>query len=161
MSFATADLYDQFADKVQVALPMFHNYGRKRIFSGPVSTVKVHEDNSLVRTALEEQGHGRVLVVDGGGSLRCALVGDMLAKLGNENGWEGIIVYGCIRDSSVISGMDIGIKALNTNPKKSVKKGAGDRDIPVQFADTRFIAGNYIYADDDGILVANEKLFQV
>ncbi len=161
MSFTTADLYDQFGDNVQVALPMFNDYGSKRIFSGPLSTVKVHEDNSLVRAALEEKGNGRVLVIDGGGSLRCALVGDMLAKLGHENGWEGIIVYGCIRDSSVISGIDIGVKALNTNPKKSVKKGAGDRDIPVQFADTRFIPGAYVYADDDGVLVANEKLFQV
>ena len=94
MSKATADIYDEFGDKVQVVLPMFNDYGNKRKFNGPVSTIKVHEDNGLVRAALEEPGDGRVLVVDGGGSLRCALVGDRLAKLGLDNGWEGIIIYG-------------------------------------------------------------------
>jgi len=159
MSKATADIYDEFGERVQVALPGFNDYGQKRIFSGPVSTIKVHEDNSLVRAALEQKGNGRVLIVDGGGSLRCALIGDMLAKLGQDNGWEGIIVYGCIRDSAVIAGMDIGVKALNTNPKKSVKKGVGEVDIPVEFASVRFDPGSYVYADEDGILVANEKLF--
>ena len=159
MSKATADIYDEFGDRVQVALPMFNDYAQKRKFSGPVSTIKVYEDNSLVRAALEKAGNGRVLVVDGGGSLRCALVGDMLAKLGEDNGWEGIIVYGCIRDSAVIATMNIGVKALNTNPKKSVKKGVGAVDIPLEFADVRFVPGSHIYADEDGILVANEKLF--
>jgi regulator of ribonuclease activity A len=159
MSFATADIYDEFADKVQVVLPMFNDYGKKRKFSGPVSTVKVLEDNSLVREALEEPGNGRVLVVDGGGSLRCALVGDMLAKIGLDNDWEGLIVYGCIRDSAIIASMDIGVKALNTNPQKSVKKNVGERDILVEFADTRIVPGAYVYADEDGILLANEKLF--
>ena len=134
MSEATADLYDDFADRLQVATPMFRDYGNKRQFSGPVSTLKVHEDNTLVRAALEEEGEGRVLVVDGGGSLRCALVGDMLAQLGVDNGWQGIVVYGCIRDAAVMASMDIGIKALNTNPRKSVKKGVGERDVPVEFA---------------------------
>ena len=159
MSFATADLYDQFGDKVQVALPMFNDYGKKRKFCGPISTLKVHEDNTLVRSALEEEGEGRVLVVDGGGSLHCALLGDMLAKLGLDNGWQGIIVYGCIRDSAAVADMDIGVKALNTNPKKSLKKGVGDRDIPIEFANVEFRPGTYIYADEDGILLTNEKLF--
>lgn len=159
MSFATADLYDQFADRVQVALPMFNDYGNKRKFCGPISTLKVHEDNALVRSALEEKGEGRVLVVDGGGSLRCALVGDMLAKIGRENAWQGIIVYGCIRDSALIATMDIGVKALNTNPKKSIKKGTGERDIPVEFANIKFSPGDFVYADEDGVLVAIEKLF--
>ena len=159
MSFATADLYDQFGDKVQVALPMFNDYGKKRKFCGPISTLKVHEDNTLVRSALVEEGEGRVLVVDGGGSLHCALLGDMLAKLGLDNGWQGIIVYGCIRDSAAVADMDIGVKALNTNPKKSLKKGVGDRDIPIEFANVEFRPGTYIYADEDGILLANEKLF--
>jgi regulator of ribonuclease activity A len=159
MSKATADIYDEYGDQVQVLTPMFTDYGKKRVFSGPVSTLKVHEDNTLVREALEEEGKGRVLVVDGGGSLRCALVGDMLAKLGVENGWEGIIVYGCIRDSAVISNMDIGVKALNTNPRKSVKKGIGERDIEIEIANTCFRAGAYVYADEDGVLLANEKLF--
>ena len=159
MSFTTADLHDQFGDKVQIAQPMFNDYGKKRKFCGPISTLKVHEDNTLVRSALEEVGGGRVLVVDGGGSLQCALVGDMLAKLGVDNGWQGIIVYGCIRDSAILAGMDIGVKALNTNPKKSLKKGVGDRDIPVEFANVEFRPGTYIYADEDGVLLANEKLF--
>jgi len=144
MSFTTADLHDQFGDKVQIALPVFNDYGKKRKFCGPISTLKVHEDNTLVRSALEEVGGGRVLVVDGGGSLHCALVGDMLAKLGVDNGWQGIIVYGCIRDSAILADMDIGVKALNTNPKKSLKKGVGDRDIPVEFANVEFRPGTYI-----------------
>ena len=159
MSFATADLYDEFADKVQVALPMFTDYGNRKQFCGPISTVKVHEDNALVRAALEEKGGGRVLVVDGGGSLACALVGDMLVKLGQDNNWQGVIIYGCIRDSAVIADMDFGVKALNTNPKKSVKKGVGERDIVVEFANLRFLPGDYLYADEDGVILANEKLF--
>lgn len=159
MSFTTADLHDQFGDKVQIVQPMFNDYGKKRKFCGPISTLKVHEDNTLVRSALEEVGGGRVLVVDGGGSLHCALVGDMLAKLGVDNGRQGIIVYGCIRDSAILAGMDIGVKALNTNPKKSLKKGVGDRDIPVEFANVEFRPGTYIYADEDGVLLANKKLF--
>lgn len=158
MSFATADLYDEHEENLQIAMPMFNDYGGKKKFSGPASTVKVFEDNSLVRAALEEPGNGRVLVVDGDASLRCALVGDMLAELGKNNGWEGIIVYGCIRDSGVIGSMDIGIKALNTNPRKSVKKGIGERDIPVSFADVIIKPGNYIYADEDGVVISTEKL---
>jgi regulator of ribonuclease activity A len=159
MSFATADLYDQFSEKVQVALPVFTDYGNKKQFCGPISTLKVHEDNTLVRAALKEPGDGRVLVVDGGGSLHCALVGDMLAKLGQENNWQGVIIYGCIRDSVIIATLDFGVKALNTNPKKSVKKGVGERDIAVEFANLRFLPGEYLYADEDGVLLANEKLF--
>ena len=158
MTFATADLYDEHGDKLQVALPMFNDYGGKKIFHGAISTVKVHEDNSLVRQALEENGENKVLVIDGGESMRCALVGDMLAQLGKENGWLGIVVSGCIRDSAVIATIDIGVKALGTNPRKSVKKGAGDRDIPVTFAGITFIPGHYLYADQDGILISEEKL---
>ena len=158
MSFATADLYDEHEENLQIATPMFTDYGGKHRFSGSVSTVKVFEDNSLVRAALEESGEGKILVVDGAGSLRCALFGDMLAELGQSNGWEGVIVYGCIRDSAVISKMDIGVKALNTNPRKSVKKGIGDRDVVVTFADVSINSGDYIYADEDGIVISNEKL---
>ena len=158
MSFATADLYDQNEGKVQVATPLFFDYGGQRSFSGPISTVKAYEDNSLVRAALEESGHGRVLVVDGGGSLRCALVGDMLAQLGQKNGWAGMVVYGCIRDSATIAQIPIGLKALNTNPKKSVKKGVGERDVPVNFAGVDFVPGYFLYADPDGILVSENKL---
>ena len=154
MNFTTADLYDEHGENLQVVEPVFNDYGGGKIFCGPVSTVKVYEDNSLVRTALEEPGKGRVLVVDGGGSLRCALVGDMLAQIAKDNNWSGIIVYGCIRDSGVIAGIDIGVKALATNPRKSIKKGAGDRDLPISFAGATFTPGEYVYADGDGIVIS-------
>lgn len=158
MSFATADLYDKYEEQLQIATPMFNDYGGKPQFSGPAATVKVFEDNSLVRGALEEPGDDKVLVVEGGGSMRCALLGDMLAELGIKNGWAGVIVYGCIRDSGVIGKMDIGVKALNTNPRKSVKKGQGERDVPVTFADITIEPGDFIYADEDGIVISKEKL---
>ena len=158
MTFTTADLYDKYGDDLKVALPIFKDYGAKRIFHGPISTVKAHEDNSLVRTALEESGKGRVLIVDGNESLRCAMLGDMLAKLGMENGWSGIIVFGCIRDADVITTIDIGVKALNTNPRKSLKRGLGDRDIPVSFAGITFNVGEYVYADTDGVIVSEKKI---
>ena len=158
MTFTTADLYDKYGDDLKVALPIFKDYGAKRIFHGPISTVKAHEDNSLVRTALEEPGKGRVLIVDGNESLRCAMLGDMLAKLGMENGWSGIIVFGCIRDADVITTIDIGVKALNTNPRKSLKQGLGDRDIPVSFAGITFNVGEYVYADTDGVIVSEKKI---
>ena len=158
MTFATADLYDEYEEKLQIATPMFNDYGGKKQFFGPASTVKVFEDNSLVRKALEEPGEDRVLVVDGAGSLRCALIGDMLAELAKGNGWAGIIVYGCIRDSAVIADIDIGVKALNTNPRKSVKKGVGDRDIEISFADVIIKPGAYIYADEDGLVISDEEL---
>ncbi len=158
MHFSTADLCDHHEHRVQIAAPLFFDYGGVKRFFGPISTVKVHEDNTLVRAVLEEPGQGRVLVVDGGGSLRCALVGDVLADLAWKNGWVGLIIYGCIRDSVAIAKIGIGVKALNTNPRKSVKKDAGDRDIPVSFAEVNFIPGHYLYADEDGILVSREAL---
>ncbi len=158
MSRATADLYDEYGDKLQVPIPMFNNYGGKKAFSGVISTVKCHEDNSYVRSTLEQPGVGKVLVVDGGGSLRCALLGDMLAELGIKNGWTGIIVYGCIRDSAMIRKMGIGVKGLNTNPKKSLKKGIGERDVPVTFAGVNFIPGYFLYADEDGFVVSDKEL---
>ena len=158
MTFTTADLCDKYGDNLKVALPIFKDYGAKRIFHGPISTVKAHEDNSLVRTALEEPGKGRILIIDGDESLRCAMLGDMLAKLGMENGWSGIIVFGCIRDADVIATIDIGVKALNSNPRKSLKQGLGDRDIPVSFAGITFNVGEYVYADTDGVIVSEKKI---
>lgn len=158
MTFTTADLYDQHEGKVEVALPLFRDYGGRKVFGGQVVTARVFEDNSLVRAALSEPGQGKVLVIDGGASLRCALVGDLLAQLGKDNGWEGIIVSGCIRDASVIAGIDIGVKALGANPRKSVKKGVGDRDVPVTFANVTFNPGDYVYADPDGILLSASKI---
>jgi len=158
MSFKTADLCDNHSDRLQIAEPLFRDYGGNRTFSGSISTVKAHEDNTLVRAALETQGQGRVLVVDGGGSTRCAMVGDQLALLGEGNGWAGILVYGCIRDSEDIGRTPIGLKALNSHPLKSVKRNEGQRDIPVRFAGVEFVPGHHLYADPDGIVVAASEV---
>ncbi len=158
MSEKTTDLCDEYADRLRIASPIFQDYGDCQSFNGTVTTVKVFEDNSLVRQALEESGEGRVLVVDGGGSLRCALLGDQLALLGQTNGWSGAIVYGCIRDAADIAEIDLGVKALNTHPLKSVKKGLGERDVPVTFAGITIRPGDYLYADADGVIVADEAL---
>jgi regulator of ribonuclease activity A len=158
MTISTADLCDQHAAHVQVAEPLFKDYGSAKAFWGKIATVKVYEDNVLVRAALEEPGDGRVLVVDGGGSLRCALVGDRLASLAYENDWAGIVVYGCIRDSRAITHIHIGLKALNTNPLKSAKQGTGEREVPMQFAGVTFTPGHYLYADEDGIIVSEREL---
>ena len=155
---ATADLYDTHGEALRVLAPMFRDFGGLHTFAGPVATLKVYEDNSLVRSALEEPGQGRVLVVDGGGSLRCALVGDNLAALGHKNGWAGIVVYGCIRDATPIGAIAIGVKAIATNPRKSVKKGEGARDVIVRFAEVIIAPGDYLYADVDGVVVADRKL---
>lgn len=158
MSYKTTDICDDHAERLRIATPLFQDYGGRKLFHGPVTTVKVFEDNSLVRQALEERGEGRVLVVDGGGSMRCALLGDQLAALGHKNGWAGAVVYGCIRDAADIAQIDFGLKALMTHPLKSVKKGIGDRDVPVTFAGITIRPGDYLYADHDGIVVADEPL---
>jgi regulator of ribonuclease activity A len=158
MTFQTADLCDANEGKIRVVTPMFRNFGGRTAFGGRIATLKVFEDNTLVRTALEESGKGQVLVIDGGGSNRCALVGDQLALLGTKNGWAGIVVYGCIRDSKPIGAMDIGLAALGTNPLKSIKKGVGERDLAVTFGGVTFTPGEYLYADEDGVIVSSEPL---
>jgi regulator of ribonuclease activity A len=162
MTFKTPDLCDQYenntAADVRVVSPMFQRYGQRPSFAGQIVTLKLFEDNTLVREVLGENGQGKVLVIDGGGSLRCALVGDQLAILAAKNGWEGIVVYGCIRDSADIAGIDIGIRAINTHPLKSIKKGVGDRDLTVTFGGVSFVPGDWIYADEDGVIVAKQKL---
>ena len=158
MTFQTPDLCDENEGKVKVATPMFQAYGGKTRFHGQIQTVKVFEDNVFVRDVLSEPGTGKVLVVDGGGSLRCALVGDLIAAMAQKNGWEGIIVYGCIRDSGVINGIDIGVRALNTHPLKSVKQGAGYKNIPVTFAGITFTPGEFVYVDEDGIITSATAL---
>ena len=155
---ATADLYDAHGEALRVMSPIFRDFGGNKSFAGEVVTLKVFEDNSLVRAALEEPGQGRVLVVDGGGSLRCALVGDNLAELGAKNGWAGIVVYGCIRDSAPIAGIAIGVKAIATNPRKSVKKGEGERGVTLRFAEVTIEPGDYLYADVDGVVLSKGKL---
>ena len=158
MEFQTTDLCDANEGKVCAVAPMFRSFGGKRCFAGPIRTLKVFEDNALVRSTLESPGKGSVLVVDGGGSMRCAMVGDQLALLGAKNDWVGILVYGCIRDSGQIASMDIGVFALGTHPMKSIKKGAGDVDIPVSFGGVTFAPGQWLYADEDGVIVSNTPL---
>ena len=159
MSFHTADLYDENMGEVEVCLPVFKSYGQKQQFFGEIVTIKCHEDNALVGTTLREQdGKGKVLVIDGGGSLRCALVGDQIAAAAVKNQWEGIVVYGCIRDSADINQMAIGIRALNTNPTKTVKRKTGLINEVVNFANVTFCPGEYIYVDEDGVLVSAKRL---
>lgn len=160
MTFTTADLCDAHADQehVQIAEPIFRRYGGQAAFSGQITTLKVFEDNALVRTTLEEQVTNRVLVIDGGGSHRCALLGDNLTRLALDNGWQGLIVYGCIRDSAVIDTLPISLRALHTHPLKSFKSGHGERDISVTFAGVHFKKDHFLYADEDGIIVSETEL---
>lgn len=162
MSFKTPDLCDEFENELgttlRVVVPMFKRYGARPSFSGSIVTLKLFEDNSLVRTLLGEDGKGKILVIDGGGSMRCALVGDQLAILAQKNGWEGVVVYGCIRDSADINAIDIGVRALDTHPRKSVKRNVGERDLVVTFGGVDFRPGEFLYADEDGILVSERPL---
>lgn len=156
--FKTADLGDLHGDELQFAAPLLGNYGGLLVFQGVVTTVQCFEDNTLVRETLEAQGDGRVLVVDGGGSTRCALLGDKLAMLAEENGWAGVVVYGCVRDASALAKAAIGVRAIATHPRKSVKRGAGQRDVAVRFVDVTFSPGDYLYSDEDGMVVSAKTL---
>lgn len=158
--FATADLFDDHGDRLQIALPLFRDYGGRVRFHGAISTVKALEDNSRVREAVKSPGEGRVLVVDGGGSLQRAMLGDMLAADAVANGWAGVLIHGCIRDSAAISGMALGVKALGTCPAKTDKRGEGLPDVPVRFAGVTFAPGAYLYADEDGVVVAEGALHE-
>lgn len=158
MDFQTTDLCDAFSDRLQVAEPIFRDFGGRTSFHGSIETVKAFEDNSLVRSTLEGPGEGRVLVVDAGGSMRCAMLGDMLAELGVKNGWAGVVMFGCIRDSAAIAQIMLGVKALAVMPKKSEKRGEGQRGVPVRFAGVGFEPGAMLYADEDGIVVSAKEL---
>lgn len=152
------DLCDEFPDKVNVVEPMFANFGGRDIFSGEIVTIKAYEDNSLVREQVALPGKGKVLVVDGGASMRRAMLGDMLAEKAVANGWEGIVIYGCIRDVGIISTLDIGVQALGAHPMKTEKRGLGDLNVELVFGGVTFTPGHYLYADNNGVLVAGEKL---
>lgn len=158
MSFLTTDLYDANEGKVAVLQPMLKSYGGKARFAGQIVTLKLYEDNTLVREVLGEAGAGKVLVVDGGGSLRCALLGDQIAELAVKNQWEGVVIYGCIRDSVAIAALPLGVRALDTNPKKSVKRNEGTRDLVLNFGGVDFTPGHWLYADEDGVLVSPKAL---
>ena len=158
MSFTTPDLCDQHPGKVAAAEPLFNSYGARTRFGGRIETIKCFEDNSLVRDAVATPGSGRVLVIDGGGSLRRALLGDMLAAKAVVNGWEGIVIYGCLRDVDAINAMDLGVKALGCHPMKTDKRGEGQRDLTLHFAGLLWRPGDYVYADGNGIIVAADNL---
>ena len=158
MEIKTTDLCDTHPDKIRVAEPGFSDFGAEIDFSGRIHTIKCYEDNSLVRKALESDGDGKVLVVDGGGSMRCALLGDMLGDLAIKNKWKGIIIYGCVRDSAALALLPLGIKALDTIPLKSNKRNEGQDNITVHFAGVDFIPGEYVYCDADGIILSKELL---
>lgn len=154
----TPDLCDAYAAEIQIATPRLRSFGGLAAFSGPIATVRCHEDNSKVRELLEQPGNGRVLVVDGGGSMRCALLGDRLAALAITNHWQGLLIHGCVRDVQVLGGLRLGVHALAAHPRKSDKRGSGEIDVVVEFADVRFVPGHWVYADDNGIIVAARDL---
>ena len=158
MTLATADLCDAHPDRVKVCQTPFRSFGQVTAFHGPIRTLSVLDDNALVRQALERPGQGAVLVVNGGGSLKRALVGDNLAKLAIDNGWAGIIVHGAIRDSAVIDSMGIGIKAVGTIPLRADRDAIGEIDIPTAFGGVIFTPGDWLYADADGVVVSADRL---
>ncbi|GKW48108.1 ribonuclease E activity regulator RraA [Halomonas sp. NCCP-2165] len=153
----TPDICDAHPE-VRVLDPLFVNFGGREAFHGPIRTVKCFEDNSLVKQAVAEPGEGAVLVVDAGGSSRCAMLGDMLAEQAADNGWAGVVMYGCVRDVDVLAETELGIQALGAHPRKSEKRGEGSRDIPVTFAGVTLAPGQWLYADNNGILVAEAEL---
>ena len=155
---STCDISDQLHPHVQYLDPIFKSYGGKTAFSGRIVTIKCFEDNSLVEEALKMNGKGCVLVIDAGESLRCAMLGDKRASDAIKNEWEGIIVNGSIRDSVMINSMTIGIRALGVCPRKSIKKGNGKRNLTVDFSNVKFIPNHYLYADEDGVIVIENKV---
>jgi regulator of ribonuclease activity A len=158
MKFVLPDLCDQYGDSLRVLSPMLKNFGGNNCFHGKISTIKCYEDNSFVADAVREEGDGSVLVVDGGGSLRCALLGDNLAAIAASNSWAGIVVFGCVRDVVALKNISIGIQAIAPHPMKSVKRQVGLRDVEVSFGGVSFIPGQYVYADDNGVIVSEDEL---
>ena len=163
MSFATTDLCDDHPQlledgRLAVLPPVFQHYGQRSSFCGRVTTLKVFEDNALVRSTLEAPGNGNVLVIDGGASMRRALVGGQLALLAQDNGWAGIVVDGCVRDSAEINGCDLGVRALGVHPQKSATTGVGERNTRIVVSGVAVNPGDWVYADADGVLIAQQKL---
>ena len=155
--YVTPDLCDAYP-LVRVLTPMFKNFGGRKSFGGQVVTVKCFEDNSRVKELLATEGTGKVLVVDGGGSLRCALLGDMIGESAVKYGWEGVIIYGCVRDVDALAELDLGVQALAAMPLKSVRKGVGELGLSLSFGGVIIENGEYIYADNNGVIVSAEAL---
>ncbi|REE96013.1 ribonuclease E activity regulator RraA [Thermomonospora umbrina] len=158
MEFATADLIDDFDAELASCETQFRQYGARAVFAGPIATIRCHRDNALVKKVLNGPGEGRVLVVDGGGSLASALMGDLIAAAAVEQGWAGVVINGAVRDVATLRTLDLGIKALGSNPRKSAKAGDGDTDVPVTFGGVDFAPGAWLYSDEDGIVVASRRL---
>ncbi len=158
MNFVTCDLCDDHPDDVRVCEPMFGGFGGRSAFGGEIVTVKCHEDNSRVKELLATPGKGKVLVVDGGGSLRCALMGDMIGESAVQNGWEGVVINGCVRDVDALAELDLGVHALAAIPLKSVRKGVGETGLDITFGGVTFVQGQYVYADNNGVIVSGKKL---
>lgn len=154
MTRPVPDLCDEYSEIVNVAAPIFRNFGKRRAFGGPIRTIKCFEDNSLVADQLDEAGHGAVLIVDGGGSRRCALVGDNLARNAKKNGWSGVVVFGCVRDVEILAEIDVGVQAIARHPLRSIKKDVGERDLVLNFGNVTWVPGQYVYCDENGVLVA-------
>lgn len=162
--FVTCDLLDDNPEKdIQTLIPsmdgrFFQSYGARKTFGGQIVTVKCFEDNSRVKEILATDGTGKVLVVDGGASMRCALMGDMIAESAVKNHWNGVVIYGCVRDVDALAVLDLGVHALASIPKKSNRKGIGEVDVALYFGNVTFNPGDYVYADNNGIVVSKEKL---
>jgi regulator of ribonuclease activity A len=153
MTYSVPDICDEFPQDVSVLEPLFSNFGGKQRFSGEIITIKCFEDNSLLREVVRTEGRGRVIVVDGGGSMRRALFGDMLAAKADENGWRGVVINGCVRDVEILETIALGVKALNCHPLKTDKRGEGQLNVPVRFAGVCFKPGQYLYADKNGAVI--------
>ncbi|WP_372454257.1 ribonuclease E activity regulator RraA [Streptomyces tardus] len=149
----TADLYDEHGEALQSCDTQFRQYGGRSSFDGPISTVRCFQDNALLKAAFAEPGEGRVLVVDGGASVHTALMGDLIAASGVANGWAGIVINGAVRDTAILATLDLGVKALGSNPRKSSKTGEGARDVPVNFGGATFTPGARLHSDGDGVVL--------
>jgi regulator of ribonuclease activity A len=159
MEIATADLFDDFGAELSSCTTQFRSYGARPRFWGRVETVRCFQDNALVEHVLGTAGDVRVLVVDGAGSLETALMGDRIAGSAVAQGWAGVVINGCVRDVVALGGLDLGIKALGSNPRKSSKDGTGERDVPVEFGGVTFRPGEFLYSDEDGIVLSSRRLF--
>ena len=150
---STADLYDERGEELDSVALQLLDLGGRPTFSGPIRTIVCHRDNGLVKQTLNSPGDGAVLVVDGGGSLESALMGDLIAAAAVENGWAGVVILGAVRDRTALAALDLGVKALGSNPRKSSKDGVGEVDVPVTIGEVRLVPGRMLWADPDGILV--------
>ncbi|MFC6011667.1 ribonuclease E activity regulator RraA [Nocardia lasii] len=153
---ATADLADEIGPEIRSCDTQFIQFGGRAEFAGRITTIRCFQDNLLVKQTLSEPGEGKVLVVDGGASVHTALVGDIIAGRGVDNGWAGVIVNGAVRDSAILRTLDIGVKALGTNPRKSTQTGTGEQDVPLEFGGITFTPGDMLYSDSDGVVVRAE-----